>query len=283
MMQRRRLMRRMFNKFMDTGPGWLLRRYFRYYMMPSAVRKGYNSNLHWSAARPRDADNDIDKNDFQMFFDDHNTGNGIWKWRHYLNIYEAHFRKFRGTNVNILEIGVYSGGSLEMWESYFGKETNIYGIDINEACRIYENGRIKIFIGDQKDRFFWRDVKLKIPALDIVIDDGGHGFEQQVVTLEELLPFMRPGGIYICEDLHGVFNRFASYVHGLSHKLNDYSLMREFRDDNERRIICDCTSFQSAIGSIHLYPFVTVLERNRFKIDELRAQKRGTQWQSFLD
>ena len=86
-----------------------------------------------------------------------------------------------------------------MWKKYFGTKANIYGVDINAACRTYETDRIKVFIGDQKDRPFWRDVKQKIPALDIVIDDGGHGFDQQVVSLEELLPFLRPGGVYLCE------------------------------------------------------------------------------------
>jgi hypothetical protein len=59
---------------------------------------------------------------------------------------------------------------------------------------------IKIFIGDEEDRKFWRRFKAEVPAVDIVIDDGGHQTQQQVVTLEELLPHLRPGGVYICED-----------------------------------------------------------------------------------
>jgi hypothetical protein len=268
---------------MNTRVGWLLRRYCRYKMMPSAVRRGYKSNFQWSAGATAPRETGLNNNDFEAFFDNHKAGHGVWKWYHYLGIYDRHFHKFRGQEVNVLEIGVYSGGSLEMWEQYFGDKVNIYGVDINPACLMYGTDRIKIFVGDQKDRSFWRDVKLKIPALDIVIDDGGHGFEQQVASLEELLPFMRPGGVYLCEDVQGVFNRFASYVHGMGHKLNDYSLMQEFPDDNERRIICGCTSFQSVIGSIHLYPFITVLEKNEDTVTELRSPKRGTHWQPFLD
>ena len=269
-------------KFMNTRPGSLLRRYYRYYMMPSAVRRGYGNNLQWLDVAFPHGKHELENNDFQIFFNNHKQGNGIWKWYHYLDIYDRHFCKFREQEVNVLEIGIHSGGSLEMWKKYFGTKANIYGVDINAACRTYETDRIKVFIGDQKDRPFWRDVKQKIPALDIVIDDGGHGFDQQVVSLEELLPFLRPGGVYLCEDVQGAFNRFASYVHGMGHKLNDYALMREFPEDNERRIVCGCTSFQSAIGSIHLYPFVTVLERNKLNVTELRSPKRGTQWQPFL-
>jgi hypothetical protein len=111
-----------------------------------------------------------------------------------------------------LEIGVYSGGSLDIWRNYFGPKAIIYGVDIAPDCRTYENDGIKIFIGDQADRSFWREFRRGVPTLDIVIDDGGHQPEQQIASLEELLPFLRPGGVYFCEDVHGMYNEFASYV-----------------------------------------------------------------------
>ena len=58
-----------------------------------------------------------------------------------------------------------------------------------------------------------------------VIDDGGHRPVQQAVSLEELLLHLRPGGVYICEDVHGVHNRFNSYVAGLVQALNEASAM----------------------------------------------------------
>lgn len=108
-------------------------------------------------------------------------------------------------NLVVLEIGVYSGGSLEMWRDYFGSEATIYGVDIEAACRTYESPGTHILIGDQADPSFWRRVLADgtLPPPDIVIDDGGHTPEQQRVTMEELLPRMRPGGVYLCEDIHG--------------------------------------------------------------------------------
>ena len=169
-----------------------------------------------------------------------------------------------------------------MWREYFGSEAVIYGVDIEPNCRVYENDKTKIFIGDQADRSFWREFRQKVPFLDIVIDDGGHQTEQQIVSLEELLPFLRPGGIYICEDVHGGFNQFAAYIQGFGQKLNEILSSSEFPDDNERRIVCDCTPFQSAVNSIHLYPFVTVIERNLVPMTELKAPKHGTLWEPFL-
>jgi len=99
--------------------------------------------------------------------------------------------------VHVLEIGIYSGGSLEMWRDYFGPKARIYGVDIEPACRVYESDSVNIFIGDQGDRQFWQ-FRRKVPALDIVIDDGDHNPEHQIVSVEELLPFLRPDRVYFC-------------------------------------------------------------------------------------
>ena len=64
-----------------------------------------------------------------------NTGNLIHKWRHYFEIYDRHFSRYRGSDVHVLEIGAYQGGSLQMWKHYFGPSAQIYGVDINPECK----------------------------------------------------------------------------------------------------------------------------------------------------
>jgi hypothetical protein len=64
-------------------------------------------------------------------------GRIIHKWIHYLDIYEHHFAAYRTTPVKFLEIGVFKGGSLELWRNYFGMNATIFGIDIDPAvCNI---------------------------------------------------------------------------------------------------------------------------------------------------
>ena len=218
-------------------------------------------------------------NPLKSYFDSHREGKGIWKWIHYFDIYQRHFKKFIGRDVRVLEIGVYSGGSLEMWREYFGSNCRVYGVDVEEACKVYENDRTQIFVGDQADREFWRTFKKEIPAIDILIDDGGHLPEQQIITLEEMLPHLRPGGIYLCEDVQGDINGFTSYVHGLTAKLNS-ALSKPV--DQEKGISCSTTQFQSAIHSIHLYPFVVVIEKTAIPVNQFIAPKHGTEWQPFL-
>jgi 23S rRNA U2552 (ribose-2'-O)-methylase RlmE/FtsJ len=217
------------------------------------------------------------------YFYSHTIGQGIWKWDHYFEIYDRHFNRFRGQEVHILEIGIYSGGSLNMWRDYFGPKALIYGVDIEASCKSYERDDVKIFIGDQTNRDFWRHFRSAVPKLDIVVDDGGHEVVQQTVSLDELLPHLRPGGVYLCEDVHGYpNNEFASYVHKLAHGLNDHREVESNPNDNDRRLVKKPTPFQAEINSIHLYPYVIVIEKNGLPIKELIAPKRGTEWQPFL-
>lgn len=213
----------------------------------------------------------------EQYFDANLEGPGLWKWRHYFPIYERHFAKFIGTDCHIAEVGIYSGGSLPMWKSYFGDKARIYGVDIEKDCRQYEGDRVKVFIGDQADRQFWERFRSDVPALNVLIDDGGHEPEQQIVTLEENLPYLRCGGVYLCEDIHGSGNPFASYISGLQRDLHSMGP----RLDNGH-LSTRTTRFQSAIASIHVYPFCVVIEKTSAPVGHLEAPKHGTQWQPFL-
>jgi hypothetical protein len=216
-------------------------------------------------------------NDLERYFNSHVSGRGIWKWRHYFDVYDRHLSKFRGQEVHILEVGIYSGGSLGMWRSYFGSKACVYGVDIEPACRAYEEDGINVFIGDQADRAFWDTFKRAVPRLDVVIDDGGHQAVQQIPTLESLLPHLQPGGVYICEDLHGRFHQFSSYVDGLARNLHAFDLTDA--SVNLRAISHD---FQRLVSSVHSYPFVSVVERRANALDYFEAPKHGTEWAPFL-
>ena len=88
-----------------------------------------------------------------------------------------------------------------------------------------------MFIGDQGDRSFWTRVKQAVPTIDILIDDRGHFPEQQRITLEGMLPHIAPGGVCLCEDIHGVFNQFAAYVQGLASGLNSMGTPGELLEE----------------------------------------------------
>jgi hypothetical protein len=211
--------------------------------------------------------------ELQHYVEAHETGRGIWKWQHYLPVYERHFEKFRGREVHVVEIGVYSGGSLDMWKEYFGPKAHIYGVDIGPECKAYEGPGVDIFIGDQAEPEFWRQFLGSVPQVDIVIDDGGHQAFQQIATLEALLPAMRAGGVYVCEDVGGEFNPFLDYVFGLSRGLHAYP------HGTKPTVGMAPAGVQLALDSFHFYPFVTVIEKRADRLDRLISPRRGTEWQ----
>ena len=139
----------------------------------------------------------------------------------YAKIYDQFFTEFRYNPVNLLEIGVLHGNSLNLWYKYF-PSANIYGIDIREDCKEFENDRIKIFIGNQSDKDFLINTFQNI-VFDIIIDDGSHKATDQIPSFEVLFNFLKPKGLYIIEDLECSFdsnNTSSSLISLLKDKLD---------------------------------------------------------------
>jgi hypothetical protein len=116
---------------------------------------------------------------------------------------------------------------------------------------------------------------VEVQSVDVIIDDGGHTTEQQIVTFEELFPILNPGGVYLCEDIHGTNNGFVMYLQGVIKKLNDYQAV-----GTETRTVTN--QIQESIQAIHLYPYAVVITKNMHSVKELSAPKIGTKWQPFF-
>lgn len=202
--------------------------------------------------------------DLQTFFENH-TGRLIHKWSHYLPIYEKYFQKYRGTDVCLVEIGVYNGGSLQMWKYFFGPAARIHGVDQNPLCKQFEDDQVHVHIGDQEDRAFLQALAREIPRIDILIDDGGHGMRQQIVTFEELYPRVEPTGLYLCEDTHTSYWReygggcrrrgtFIEYAKGLVDSLHAW----HSRDAKSLAV----SDFTRSTQAIHFHDSLLVIEKS---------------------
>lgn len=183
----------------------------------------------------------------ERYFDAVTEGPGIWKWRHYFDIYHRHFAKFIGQPVRVVEIGVLGGGSLGMWRDYFGDQAHVYGVDIQPECKAYEGPGVEIYIGDQGNPEFWADFRNRAPVVDIVVDDGSHRSGHQIVTLEQLLPHLRGGGVFLVEDIPAEFQPFHSYIDALG---------RHLHTPTE-----EPHGLHQHVASIHRYPQLTVIEK----------------------
>lgn len=190
------------------------------------------------------------------------------KWSHYFEVYHRHFEPFRNRPITVLEVGVFGGGSLQMWKKYFGPQCNIIGIDIMEECKAYEEEQIKIYIGSQEDRNFLRRLKSEIGRVDIIIDDGGHAMNQQIVTFEELFPILSDGGVYLCEDMHTSY--WPDFGGGYKQPDTFMEYSKNFVDGlNARYSLSDALKadeFTRHIRGIHYYDSMIVLEKGEHKL-----------------
>lgn len=128
-------------------------------------------------------------------------------YHNYLNIYEKYFSKYRTTLSNFLEIGLWEGESIKMWREYF-QSGNLVGADILDLSHI-KLPNTQILLCDQSDRVQLENLISKtFNQFDIIIDDGGHMMHQQQITLGSMFKYLKPGGVFVIEDLHTSGNSF---------------------------------------------------------------------------
>jgi hypothetical protein len=135
----------------------------------------------------------------------------------YTTAYSALFKRRYQQPLRIFELGLGSnnpdvlstmgvfgvpGASLRGWRELF-PHALVYGADIDRGI-LFQEDQIKTFYCDQLDRSsireLWSRPELQA-GVDIIIEDGLHTFEANVSFLEESLDHLRPGDIYICEDI----------------------------------------------------------------------------------
>jgi tetratricopeptide (TPR) repeat protein len=121
-----------------------------------------------------------------------------WAWD-YLRNYEELFARWRQSDINLIEIGVTGGASLQTWHDFFEKAT-LVGIDIKPECARFARDRMAIRIGSQDDPKFLSSVAAEFPPT-IVIDDGSHLAHHMIAAFEVLFPLLLPGGLYVFEDM----------------------------------------------------------------------------------
>jgi len=211
-------------------------------------------------------------NPLRAYFDA-NRGPLLNKWLHYFDVYDRHFSRFRGREIVMVEIGVYHGGSLGMWKSYFGPQAQLIGVDINPRALKFADEQVTVVIGDQSDRGFLRSLRERYPRIDILLDDGGHSMEQQIVTFEELFDAVADDGVYMVEDTHTSYwpqyggglhaeGSFLEYTKRLVDQLNAWHV-REWQNEEK-------SPFARSAWSLSWYDSVVAIEKRPKEAPEAR-------------
>jgi hypothetical protein len=132
----------------------------------------------------------------------------------YTELYHMLFHPYRDRAVNFLEMGLLIGGpehgasadretkdlpSIRMWLEFFSK-ARIHGLDVSDFSWFHHD-RFTFHRCDMDDRANIDAAAARMPALDIIIDDASHASHHQQNGFLSLWPQLRPGGLYIIEDL----------------------------------------------------------------------------------
>jgi hypothetical protein len=143
-----------------------------------------------------------EKLSFREIFASH-QGKYSDKWDSYLDVYDRVLWHLRNKPINVLEIGVLNGGSLEIWDKYFPNVLKILGIDVNPLCAElqYESSKIKVLIGDAASEQTREVIALESNSFSLIVDDGSHQSQDVIKTFASLFPLLDSGGVYVVEDL----------------------------------------------------------------------------------
>ena len=166
-----------------------------------------------------------DSPSYQAFMD---SPEPSFKHTTYFSAYDALLERYRGKPITFVEIGVLNGGSLFMWRNFFGDAARIIGIDLNPQAKKWEEHGFEIFIGSQEDPTFWAEFCESVEEIDVVLDDGGHTYLQQIITTETLLGRIKDQGMLIVEDTHTSYMSgfgdpkigFMNYILQTIHRIN---------------------------------------------------------------
>lgn len=113
----------------------------------------------------------------------------------YIEVYED---LLRDKKVGVLlEIGVFKGYSLKMWQEFFPLAL-VLGLDI-DLSQVQVAHRLTVQ-GDATNAEFVRETFGHL-QFDLVIDDGSHLLEDQIKSFEAFRPLMNQGSLYVIEDV----------------------------------------------------------------------------------
>lgn len=209
------------------------------------------------------------------------------KHSNYFEIYDKLLTKFVDKRITFVEIGILDGGSLFMFRNFLGKRARIIGIDLNPNAKKWEDYGFEVFIGDQSNRNFWKSLFDQIGNIDVLLDDGGHKNDQQILTVSSVLPYINDEGLIIVEDTHTSFVKFESFkkltfIEFISRKIPSLHAR-----NNELTIKED--SFTKHVSSIEFFTGIVAISVDRklcgktFRLDNSKKRNFSIDYRYNLD
>lgn len=180
----------------------------------------------------------------------------------FIDVYDRYLTPLRDSVHRVFEIGIFNGASHKMWKCFFDS-AEVYGIDIKPKPWVEKLG-IHTYIADQADR---DDLQAFIDSsggnFDVIIDDGGHFMDHQQVSLGFLFKHLKPGGLFIIEDVH---TSIPNFYRGFG--------VDSTQSNTTLKVILDYLTTERIQSEYMLREEMLYLERN-IEFVELHKRKNG--------
>jgi hypothetical protein len=123
----------------------------------------------------------------------------------YLPLYQKLLINKKETAKNVLEVGIYMGGSIKLWNDFFTNAT-VHGLDIMNIHHVWDELKNKNNIvlhtsTNAYDNHYFNQTFLNKIKFDFMLDDGPHTLESMKQFIRLYSQVMTDDGILIIEDV----------------------------------------------------------------------------------
>jgi cephalosporin hydroxylase len=156
----------------------------------------------------------------------------------YLDLYQHLFESKKTSAKNVLEVGIYAGGSIALWHDYFTNAT-VYGLDImprNQVWReICDVKRIVLHTSNDAydETMFKTNFLDKNLKFDVMLDDGPHTLESMIQFIKLYHQLMTDDGILIIEDIQS-WDWLQTLIQTVPEDLRQYIKIYDLRQNKGR-------------------------------------------------
>jgi cephalosporin hydroxylase len=156
----------------------------------------------------------------------------------YLDLYQQLLFHRKETAKNVLEVGIYYGGSIKLWSDFFTNAT-VYGLDIMHIDYVWDgiqnNDKIKLYTSsDAYDEYFFIRTFLNMGGkFDFLLDDGPHTIESMVKFIQLYSNLLSDDGILIIEDVQSI-DWIPTLMNAVPDHLKQYIYCYDLRPNKNR-------------------------------------------------
>lgn len=199
-----------------------------------------------------------------------------YQGHNYTTYYSELFEKFQNKDINLFELGLGTndphipsnmgvrgtpGASLRGWKEYFPM-AQVYGADIDNKI-LFQEDRIQTFYCDQTQseeiKNMWEVIS---EDFDIIIDDGLHDFDANLIFLKNSFHKLKNNGVYVVEDVkNSEIELWKKEINSLSKIYSncDFSIVKldskENKEDNNLVVIQKQMKIDNSMKDIEIINF----------------------------